>query len=113
MPELTRHGGTMAASLRHQWRDTICGGGAYGCILGGKSTNVVTASTKLPKESNEFGDWVKLSNPKQALRGRHPMLIRRLSGILKLSCSRFCPSFTRASYPQLHFGKSDIPNLID
>ncbi|GKF63189.1 hypothetical protein Tco_0186637, partial [Tanacetum coccineum] len=23
----------MAASLRHQWRDTICGGGAYGCIL--------------------------------------------------------------------------------
>ncbi|GJZ42971.1 putative reverse transcriptase domain-containing protein [Tanacetum coccineum] len=34
MPELTSHGGTMAASLRHQWRDTICGGGAYGCILG-------------------------------------------------------------------------------
>ncbi|GJT39179.1 hypothetical protein Tco_0939044 [Tanacetum coccineum] len=26
----------MAASLRHQWRDTICGGGAYGCILGSK-----------------------------------------------------------------------------
>ncbi|GKF54320.1 hypothetical protein Tco_0161230 [Tanacetum coccineum] len=25
---------------------------------------------------NEFGDWVKLSDPKQALRGRHPMLIR-------------------------------------
>ncbi|GKB50167.1 MAK10-like protein [Tanacetum coccineum] len=34
MPELTSHGGTMATSLRHQWRDTICGGGAYGCILG-------------------------------------------------------------------------------
>nr|GEY29221.1 reverse transcriptase domain-containing protein [Tanacetum cinerariifolium] len=25
--------------------------------------------------NNEFGDWVKLSDPKQALRGRHPMLI--------------------------------------
>ncbi|GJY43624.1 putative reverse transcriptase domain-containing protein [Tanacetum coccineum] len=34
MPELTSYEGTMAASLRHQWRDTICGGGAYGCILG-------------------------------------------------------------------------------
>ncbi|GJV47556.1 hypothetical protein Tco_1437768 [Tanacetum coccineum] len=34
MPELTSYRGTMAASLRHQWRDTICGGGAYGCILG-------------------------------------------------------------------------------
>ncbi|GKC88525.1 retrotransposon protein, putative, ty3-gypsy subclass [Tanacetum coccineum] len=33
MSELTSHGGTMAASLRHQWRDTICGGGVYGCIL--------------------------------------------------------------------------------
>ncbi|GKC82312.1 hypothetical protein Tco_1138029 [Tanacetum coccineum] len=33
MPELTSHGGTMVASLRHQWRDTICGYGAYGCIL--------------------------------------------------------------------------------
>ncbi|GJV25822.1 putative ribonuclease H-like domain-containing protein [Tanacetum coccineum] len=32
MPKLTSHGGTMAASLRHQWRDT----GAYGCILGNK-----------------------------------------------------------------------------
>ncbi|GJU21953.1 reverse transcriptase domain-containing protein [Tanacetum coccineum] len=25
--------------------------------------------------TNEYGDWVKLSDPKQALRGRHPMLI--------------------------------------
>ncbi|GJY29666.1 DNA helicase [Tanacetum coccineum] len=29
MPELTSHGGTMAASLRHQWRDTICGGSVW------------------------------------------------------------------------------------
>ncbi|GJZ23578.1 hypothetical protein Tco_0561037 [Tanacetum coccineum] len=40
MPELTSHGGTMAASLRHQWRDTICGGGAYGCILGARGVKV-------------------------------------------------------------------------
>ncbi|GJX85826.1 zinc finger, CCHC-type, retrotransposon gag domain protein [Tanacetum coccineum] len=29
MPELTSHGGTMAASLWHQWRDTICGGSIW------------------------------------------------------------------------------------
>nr|GEV58938.1 reverse transcriptase domain-containing protein [Tanacetum cinerariifolium] len=28
-----------------------------------------------PPWSNEFEDWVKLSDPKQVLRGRHPMLI--------------------------------------
>nr|GEY04078.1 hypothetical protein [Tanacetum cinerariifolium] len=32
-------------------------------------------SSKLSPRTNEFGDWVKLSDPKQALRGRHPMLI--------------------------------------
>nr|GEW00257.1 reverse transcriptase domain-containing protein [Tanacetum cinerariifolium] len=31
--------------------------------------------SKLSLRINEFGDWVKLSDPKQALRGRHPMLI--------------------------------------
>nr|GEW92175.1 DNA-directed DNA polymerase [Tanacetum cinerariifolium] len=31
--------------------------------------------SKLSPRTNEFGDWVKLSDPKQALRGRHPMLI--------------------------------------
>ncbi|GJV74421.1 hypothetical protein Tco_1506005 [Tanacetum coccineum] len=45
---------------------------------------------------------VKLSDPKQALRGRHPM---RLSWIFEASRARgFCPSFTRASHPQLHLG---------
>ncbi|GJT04767.1 hypothetical protein Tco_0839229 [Tanacetum coccineum] len=29
----------------------------------------------LSPKTNEFRDWVKLSDPKQALRGRHPMLI--------------------------------------
>ncbi|GJV74062.1 reverse transcriptase domain-containing protein [Tanacetum coccineum] len=33
-------------------------------------------------------DWVKLSDPKQALRGRHPMRIRRLSWILEASRAR-------------------------
>ncbi|GJY40145.1 hypothetical protein Tco_0427415 [Tanacetum coccineum] len=47
MPELTSHGGTMAASLRHQWRDTICGGGAYGCILEGPETVEVTTKNKV------------------------------------------------------------------
>ncbi|GJY96535.1 reverse transcriptase domain-containing protein [Tanacetum coccineum] len=39
--------------------------------------------------TNEFGDWVKLSDPKQALHGRHPMLILvilcRLSRIFEAS----------------------------
>ncbi|GJT57704.1 hypothetical protein Tco_0992758 [Tanacetum coccineum] len=37
---------------------------------------------------NKFGDWVKLSDPKQELRGRHPMLIRKLSWIFKASRAR-------------------------
>nr|GEY56614.1 reverse transcriptase domain-containing protein [Tanacetum cinerariifolium] len=31
--------------------------------------------SKHSPRTNEFGDWIKLSDPKQALRGRHPMLI--------------------------------------
>ncbi|GJY17472.1 hypothetical protein Tco_0388963 [Tanacetum coccineum] len=34
------------------------------------------------------------------------------SDFKSLSCSRFCPSFTRASHPQLHLGIR-YPNLID
>nr|GEY49964.1 reverse transcriptase domain-containing protein [Tanacetum cinerariifolium] len=30
-------------------------------------------------------------------------VIRRIARIVKFSCSQFCPSFTRASHPQLHF----------
>ncbi|GJW42397.1 reverse transcriptase domain-containing protein [Tanacetum coccineum] len=46
--------------------------------------------------TNEFGDWVKLSDPKQA---------HRLSWIFEAFRARgFCPSITRASNPQLHFG---------
>nr|GEZ05510.1 hypothetical protein [Tanacetum cinerariifolium] len=32
-------------------------------------------SLSLPENDSSMGDWVKLSDPKQALRGRHPMLI--------------------------------------
>nr|GEU39884.1 reverse transcriptase domain-containing protein [Tanacetum cinerariifolium] len=35
----------------------------------------LTLISKYSPRTNEFGDWVKLSDPKQALRGRHPMLI--------------------------------------
>ncbi|GKC57623.1 hypothetical protein Tco_1085221 [Tanacetum coccineum] len=34
------------------------------------------SSTSKPSPGTiEFGEWIKLSDPKQALRGRHPMLI--------------------------------------
>nr|GEV19610.1 reverse transcriptase domain-containing protein [Tanacetum cinerariifolium] len=36
---------------------------------------MVALISKHSPKTNEFGDWVKLSDPKQALRGRHPMLI--------------------------------------
>nr|GEY32125.1 reverse transcriptase domain-containing protein [Tanacetum cinerariifolium] len=49
-------------------------------------------------------DWVKLSDPKQALRGRKPMLIRVEFLDFEYSCLWFCPSITRSSHPQLHFG---------
>ncbi|GJW41629.1 hypothetical protein Tco_0067474 [Tanacetum coccineum] len=56
--------------------------------------------------SQNSGPNFKLSDPKQALRGRHPMLIRSgLSRIFEASRARgFCPSITRASNPQLHLG---------
>ncbi|GJS18079.1 reverse transcriptase domain-containing protein [Tanacetum coccineum] len=77
----------------------------------------VLGSPNLPKGPNgELGDWVKLSDPKQALRGRHPMLIRSyvmMSRIFEASRAHgFCPSITRASSPQLHLGIR-YPNLID
>nr|GEZ34867.1 reverse transcriptase domain-containing protein [Tanacetum cinerariifolium] len=75
--------------------------------------------------TNEFGDWVKLSDPKQVLRGRQPMLILvvlmnkcccveaclfhfKCFVVLLIvqefmdfddSCSWFCPSITGSSHP--------------
>ncbi|GKC94560.1 reverse transcriptase domain-containing protein, partial [Tanacetum coccineum] len=41
----------------------------------GDIPNWLSRISKPFPRTNEFGDWVKLSDPKQALRGRHPMLI--------------------------------------
>nr|GEV28600.1 xylulose kinase-1 [Tanacetum cinerariifolium] len=58
-------------------------------------------------KTNEFGDWVKLSHPKQAHRGRHPMLIEFLD------FEDLCKDFVlQSSLPQLHLGII-YPNLID
>nr|GEU74639.1 reverse transcriptase domain-containing protein [Tanacetum cinerariifolium] len=44
--------------------------------------------------TNEFRDWVKLSDPKQALRGRHPMLILVLVMNKMCCCVKTCFSFS-------------------
>nr|GEY13041.1 hypothetical protein [Tanacetum cinerariifolium] len=89
MPELTSHGGTMAASLRHQWRDTIYGGvisprrslsfcvlyyalghilfdfqGAYGCILGSNKdyemhNSLFRKARKIEKQMNAKLVWLQ------------------------------------------------------
>ncbi|GJR50492.1 hypothetical protein Tco_1401013 [Tanacetum coccineum] len=51
--------------------------------LEGISLLWISRISKPSPRTNEYGDWVKLSDPKQALRGRHPMLIRRCPGFLK------------------------------
>ncbi|GKA96672.1 reverse transcriptase domain-containing protein [Tanacetum coccineum] len=51
--------------------------------LEGTYQNWLSRISKPSPRTNEYGDWVKLSDPKQALRGRHPMLIRRCTGFLK------------------------------
>nr|GFB29066.1 hypothetical protein [Tanacetum cinerariifolium] len=52
--------------------------------------------------TNECGDWVKLSDPKQALRKRHPMLILVWnSRILKTYAKDFV---LQSSLPQLQLG---------
>ncbi|GKD34439.1 reverse transcriptase domain-containing protein, partial [Tanacetum coccineum] len=44
--------------------------------LEGDVPKLVVPRAPIPSpRTNEFGDWVKLSDPKQAFRGRHPMLI--------------------------------------
>ncbi|GJW11988.1 reverse transcriptase domain-containing protein [Tanacetum coccineum] len=53
------------------------------------------------------GNWVKLSDPKQALRGRHPMLILDVCPDFKASRA-ICPSITRASQSSASFGNPDI-----
>nr|GEW34872.1 DNA-directed DNA polymerase [Tanacetum cinerariifolium] len=51
-------------------------------------------------ENRASWDWVKLSDPKQALRGRQPMLILVEDySDFEDSCLWFCPSITRSSHP--------------
>ncbi|GJZ23170.1 reverse transcriptase domain-containing protein [Tanacetum coccineum] len=86
-------------------------------LVGPCSTNYTSLSygtieiSKPSPRINEFGDWVKLSDPKQALRGRHLMLIR-LSRIFKASVA---PGFVlriKSLNPQASLEFQD-PNLID
>ncbi|GJY48582.1 retrovirus-related pol polyprotein from transposon TNT 1-94 [Tanacetum coccineum] len=45
-----------------------------GCLTNHRRAKELRTSTSLKDQQNS-GNWVKLSDPKQALRGRHPMLI--------------------------------------
>nr|GEY81329.1 reverse transcriptase domain-containing protein [Tanacetum cinerariifolium] len=64
-------------------------------------------------ENHAYWDWVKLSDPKQALRGRHPMLILVMEFLdFEDSCSGFCPLIIGSLLPQLNLGIK-YPNLID
>nr|GEU48794.1 reverse transcriptase domain-containing protein [Tanacetum cinerariifolium] len=68
--------------------------------------NMVVPDLQTFLRTNEFGDWVKLSDPKQALRGRHPMLIL-------VTCAKgFCPSvFTSSASFGNHISKSNRTNV--
>ncbi|GJS34659.1 hypothetical protein Tco_0533041 [Tanacetum coccineum] len=73
-------------------------------ILEGMSLLWISRISKPSLRTIKFRDWVKLSDPKQALRGRHPMLILDCPDSEASRARGFCPSITRASNPQLHFG---------
>ncbi|GJU06828.1 hypothetical protein Tco_1123258 [Tanacetum coccineum] len=66
-------------------------------------------STYIPLTRLKYGDWVKLSDPKQAFCGRHLMLFRSYDcPDSEASRARgFCPSITRASNPR-SFWEFDI-----
>ncbi|GJW18000.1 hypothetical protein Tco_0025436 [Tanacetum coccineum] len=71
--------------------------------------------SKPSPRTNEYGDWVKLSDPKQALRGRHPMLIRSYVMMYRIFEASRARGFVLRSQelqnPQLHFRNSDIQIL--
>ncbi|GJT09391.1 reverse transcriptase domain-containing protein [Tanacetum coccineum] len=58
---------------------------SYCTTLEGTYQNWLSRISKPSSRTNEYRDWVKLSDPKQVLRGRHPMLIQRLSWIFEAS----------------------------
>ncbi|GKF45370.1 hypothetical protein Tco_0131922 [Tanacetum coccineum] len=72
----------------------------------------ISRISKPSPRTNEYGDWVKLSDPKQALRGRHHMLILDCPDFEASHARGFFPSITRASNPWLHLGIR-YPNLVD
>ncbi|GJZ66388.1 reverse transcriptase domain-containing protein [Tanacetum coccineum] len=52
--------------------------------FGGEVPQLVVPDLQYSPRTTKCGDWVKLSDPKQALRGRHPMLILLLFSFLFL-----------------------------
>nr|GEX05933.1 hypothetical protein [Tanacetum cinerariifolium] len=65
-------------------------------------------SLSLPENDSSMGDWVKLSDPKQALCGRHPMLI--LSLVMNKICDVVCkPAFLSCVF--CGFVCLDIPRI--
>nr|GEZ24405.1 reverse transcriptase domain-containing protein [Tanacetum cinerariifolium] len=112
------------------------------CVHGQEAIDILKACYNGPTGGHHGPNYnakkVKLSDPKQALRGKHPMLILVVvmnknvllcGGSLfyflcfvvlyvqefldfEDSCSGFCPSITGSSHPQLHLGIK-YPNLID
>nr|GEV69921.1 reverse transcriptase domain-containing protein [Tanacetum cinerariifolium] len=57
------------AKLQGEWSQTKT------LLWRGHTKRWLSRISKPSLRTNEFGDWVKLSDPKQALYGRHPMLI--------------------------------------
>ncbi|GJU99519.1 hypothetical protein Tco_1328790 [Tanacetum coccineum] len=74
-----------SGKLKSRWSGpfTIAHVFPYGTVELSQNSGPNFKISKPSPRTNEFGDWVKLSDPKQALRGRHPMLIRRCLGFLK------------------------------
>ncbi|GJU67415.1 hypothetical protein Tco_1253674 [Tanacetum coccineum] len=60
----------------------------------------ISRTSKHSLRTTNSGNWVKLSDPKQALRGR-------MSRIFEVSRA-ICPSITRASQSSASFGNPDI-----
>ncbi|GJV18365.1 hypothetical protein Tco_1367385 [Tanacetum coccineum] len=79
----------------------------------GTYQNWLSRFSKPSPRTNEFGDWVKLSDPKQALRGRHPMLIRRLSRIFEASRARGFVLRSQELQILSFIWEIQYPNLID
>ncbi|GJW35741.1 hypothetical protein Tco_0058661 [Tanacetum coccineum] len=68
--------------------------------------------SKPSPRTNEFGEWVKLSDPKQALLGWQPMLIR-LSWIFEASRARGFVLRSQELQILSFIWEIQYPNLID